>query len=203
MARILMTIAFLLVAVSGDAQSQAEDLLIPRGYYSQLELSHQGQRLSFGPFVGYYFKPQTGADMTRLDVLCLNERGFYTDQLPENAVLFHGEAVLATLPGLEMIPHGKQRITPVFFDEAPAAWREQRPKPQEQFVHFHSAYDSNGPVRTGYWLRHDAVTEFTYNMGGRLSKDSPLYHQARPGEGERFPRIIEFDAGPARSSDVH
>ncbi len=203
MARILMTIAFLLVAVSGVAQSQASESKVPRGYYSRLELSHQGQRLSFGPFVGYYFKPQTGADMTRLDFLCLNERSFYTDQLPEDAVLFHGESVLATLPGLGAIPQGKQRITPVFFDEAPAAWREQRPKPQEQYVHFHSAYDSNGPVRTGYWLRHDAVTEFTYNMGGRLSQDSPLYHQARPGEGERFPRIIEFDAGPARTSDVH
>ena len=114
MARILMTIAFLLVAVSGVAQSQASESKVPRGYYSRLELSHQGQRLSFGPFVGYYFKPQTGADMTRLDFLCLNERSFYTDQLPEDAVLFHGEAVLATLPGLGAIPQGKQRITPVF-----------------------------------------------------------------------------------------
>lgn len=203
MTRMLFTITFLLVAVSGIAQSQTNDLKVPRGYYSQLELLHQGQRLSFGPFVGYYFKPQNGADMTRLDFLCFNERSFYTDQLPANDLLFQGEAVLTTLPDLGAIPPRKQRIMPVFFDEAPAAWREQRPEPQEEFVHFHSAYDSNGPVRTGYWLRHDAVIEFTYNMGGRLSTNSPLHHQAKPGKRERFPRIIEFDAGPTQSSNVH
>ncbi|MCB2174044.1 hypothetical protein KQH41_02125, partial [bacterium] len=78
----------------------------------------------------------------------------------------------------------------------PSDWLQQRPEPQEEFVHFHSAYNRRGAVSTGYWLRHDAVTTFTYNMGGRVSADSPLHHRAKPGASDRFPRIIEFDDGP-------
>ena len=179
------------------ARGAAENRLeTPRGYYRQLEFLYHGQQLSFGPFVGYFFKPQHGDDLTRLDVLCYNERQFYTDQLPADSLLFKGEAVLATLPRVREIPPAVQRITPIFFDQAPPQWLQGRPAPQEQFLHFHSAYDRSGAVYTGYWLRHQAVTDFTYNMGGRVDKDSPLYHQAEPGAPQRFPRIIEFDAGP-------
>jgi hypothetical protein len=161
----------LLLAVAFVSQwTRAEQRATLRGYYSRLEVISNGQRFSFGPFVGYYFKPQVGDDLGRLEFLCFNERGFYTDELPEDSLLFRGDA--------------------------PVAWLRQRPAPQEEFVHFHSAYDRRGAVYTGYWLRQDAVTAFTYNMGGRISADSPLYHRAEPGETERFPHSIEFDDGP-------
>jgi hypothetical protein len=53
-------------------------------------------------------------------------------------------------------------------------------------------------VLTGYWIRHVAVSEFTYDMGGRVGKKSPLYHRVRKGPDREFARIIEFDRGPAR-----
>jgi hypothetical protein len=33
----------------------------------------------------------------------------------------------------------------------------------------------------GYWLRHTAKARFTYDMGGRVSPDSPLHHRLAPG----------------------
>lgn len=167
----------------------------PRGYYSQLEFLHQGQRLTFGPFVGYYFRPEKGDDLTRLTFRCYNERQFYTDQLPADALLFEGEALLSSLPQVRALPQSSARIEPVFFAEAPAEWLQSRPAPQDQFVHFHSAYSASGPSYTGYWLRHQPVVPFIYNMGGRIAADSPLYHQAAPDAPQRFPHIIEFDAG--------
>lgn len=173
----------------------------PRGFYRQLEFLYHGQQLSFGPFVGYFFKPHKGDDLTRLDVLSYNEGQFYTDQLPADSLLFKGEAVLATLARVRAIPAATQRITPIFFDQAPPEWLQVRPLPQDEFLHFHSAYDRNGAVYTGYWLRHQPVSPFIYNMGGRVGKDSPLYHQAEPGVPQRFPQIIEFDAGPRRGTE--
>lgn len=195
MLRWWLLLCLLLSALPATAATESR-LATPRGYYRQLEFIYHGQQLSFGPFVGYFFKPQNGDDLTRLDVLCYNERQFYTDQLPTDSLLFKGEALLATLARVRAIPPATQRITPIFFDQAPPQWLQSRPAPQEQFLHFHSAYDRNSAVYTGYWLRHQPVSAFTYNMGGRVGKDSPLYHQAEPGAPERFPRIIEFDAGP-------
>lgn len=170
----------------------------PRGYYTQLEFFYRGQRLSFGPFVGYYFRPEQGDELTRLKFRCYNERQFYTDQLPADALLFEGEAVRSVLPRLHEMPRSNARIEPVFFADAPPEWLQGRPAPQDEFIHFHSSYDATGPSYTGYWLRHRAVSSFTYNMGGRVGEDSLLYHQAVPGKPQRFPRIIEFDAGPAQ-----
>jgi hypothetical protein len=168
---------------------------IPRGYYAQLEIAHQGRTLTFGPFVGYYFKPTSGADTSQLEFVCYNSEQFYTDDLSPGTLLFKGEARLTTLPEVRPIPKSGQRITPVFASEAPSGWLETRPQPQEEFRHFHSTYDHGGASYTGYWMRHDAVEEFTYNMGGRLSKDSPLYHKVKPGILANFPSIIEFDRG--------
>lgn len=138
----------------------------PRGYYTQLEFLYQAQRLSFGPFVGYYFRPENGDDLTRLKFRCYNERQFYTDQLPADTLLFEGEAMLSSLPRVRALPRTDTRIEPVFFAEAPPEWIQARPAPQDHFVHFHSAYDATGPSYTGYWLRHQPVRSFTYNMGG-------------------------------------
>ncbi len=168
----------------------------PRGYYTQLEFIYQGQQLSFGPFVGYYFRPDNGDDLTRLKFRCYNERHFYTDQLPADALLFEGQAVLTSLQRVRALPRSNARIEPVFFDQAPPEWIQSRPAPQEQFVHFHSAYNATGPSYSGYWLRHQAVSRFIYNMGGRVDDGSPLYHQAEPDAPQRFPHIVEFDAGP-------
>ena len=181
----------LLAGCTGTEQPE-----IPRGYYARLELVADGKQLSFGPFVGYYFKPVTGDRLDRLEFVCYNERGFYTDEAARNALLFRGEARLTTLPEEIPLPEAADRIEPLFFAEAPAEWLATRPEPATEYVHFHSAYSPRAASHTGYWLRHEPVIAFTYNMGGRLDATSPLYHHAEPGSPERFPQIIEFDHGP-------
>lgn len=190
--RLCLLLCLLLPAVSAAVET-------PRGYYTQLEFLYHGQRLFFGPFVGYYFRPEKGADLTRLTFRCYNERQFYTDQLPADALLFEGEALLSSLPRVHALPRSDARIEPIFFAAAPPEWLQSRPAPQVEFVHFHSAYDYSGPSYTGYWLRHQPVRSFIYNMGGRVAEDSPLYHQAMPDDPRGFPQIIEFDAGPTGS----
>lgn len=191
-----LLLAALLLCSCGERPLDAAAPAVPRGYYARLELLHEGRQLAFGPFVGYYFKPLRPDDLSRLQLLCFNERGFYTDQLPVNVRLFEGDAVLAELDASWPMPQPKQRINPVFFDQAPPTWLAGRPEPNEEFLHFHSAYDQRGAVYTGFWLRHRPVAAFTYNMGGRVGEASPLYHRAEPGHAGAFPRIIEFDQGP-------
>lgn len=188
-----------LICILLPAQSLAMET--PRGFYTQLEFIYRGQRLSFGPFVGYYFKPRKGDDLTQLEFRCYNERQFYTDDLKADMLLFKGEAVLSALPRVRALPRSNARIEPVFFDKAPVEWLQSRPSPQNEFVHFHSAYDATGASYSGYWLRHQPVVGFIYNMGGRVDDDSPLYHKANPDKPHRFPHIIEFDNGPRRSTE--
>lgn len=163
---------------------------------SVVELESNDLRLHFGPFVGYYFAPETLTDLTRLKFVCLNERSFYTRDLPENARLFVGDAVWVGLPDVDDDVVSRQRIHPVFFDEAPSEWLATRPEPQDEFIHFHSCYDSQGHARSGFWIRHIAVAEFTYDMGGRVGPQSPLFHKVTPGVDKDFARIMEFDRGP-------
>ncbi|MCF8024600.1 MAG: hypothetical protein K9J79_07375 [Desulfobacteraceae bacterium] len=42
------------------------------------------------------------------------------------------------------------RINPVYFSEAPYPWLATRPEPKDGFVNFHSCYDAQGAVLTGY-----------------------------------------------------
>ena len=195
---IRMLVAGLILMLTGCQDGPALDNQpqVPRGYYAQLEIIHNGQQQTFGPFVGYYFKPVKPDNLEHLSFICFNERGFYTDQLHDGALLFTGDAVLTTLPDSQTRPYPEQRINPVFFESAPREWLASRPEPQEEYVHFHSAYNSQGAVLTGYWLRHRAKQPFTYNMGGRLNERSPLFHLASPDQPENFPHIIEFDFGP-------
>lgn len=170
---------------------------VPHGYLATLEVSAEGGRYGFGPFVGYYFRPEDPADLTRLRFLCFNERGFYASDAPVNALLYEGEARLAVLPAGEgAVPGDAERIQPVFFPDAPAGWLATRPEPRDEFLHFHSAYDATGPARVGYWLRHVAARAFTYDMGGRVDRGGPLHHAVTPGPDLAFPRIVEFDRGP-------
>lgn len=171
---------------------------VPRGYLDRLEIQVDDRVLAFGPFVGYYFKPASGGDLTRLEFICRNERSFYTRELPDDALLYTGQARWQRLPEAHTaIPAaGGRRIVPLFFSQAPEAWRDARPRPQADYVHFHSAYDDRGAVRYGYWLRHTAKARFTYDMGGRVAPDSALYHLVEPGPDRRFARILEFDHGP-------
>ncbi len=172
-------------------------LEVPRGFAPRLEVFFEGHLYGFGPFVGYYFRPEDPADLTRLRFACFNERGFYASDAPVNALLYEGEAVLARLPGAGFeLPTAGDRIEPVFFPDAPAAWLATRPEPRDQFLHFHSAYDASGPTVVGYWLRHVAARAFTYDMGGRVGPGSPLYHRVSPGPDLSFPSIVEFDRGP-------
>jgi hypothetical protein len=171
---------------------------VPRGYTATLQMMVDGRQLSFGPFVGYYFRPPDPADLSRLAFVCFNERRFYTLDLPDGALLYEGEAVRVNLPAAGTLPElSKERIQPVFGPAIPASWLATRPQPADEFVHFHSCYDAAGPVRTGYWLRHEAVAAFTYDMGGRVGPDSVLYHPVKPGADRDFAPIVEFDAGPA------
>lgn len=174
-------------------------LKVPRGYVARLEVVHEGQRFRFGPFVGYYFRPTDPQHLQQLNFVVFNEEQFYTLDLPASAKLFEGQAVFAEIPATGRTLPGvasNQRINPVFFEQAPQPWLQSRPSPREEFVHFHSCYNTRGSVRYGYWLRHVGAAEFTYDMGGRVDADSPLYHRVEKGVDRRFARIVEFDRGP-------
>lgn len=164
---------------------------------SRIEIQVDDRVLSFGPFVGYYFKPSSGVDLGQLDFVCFNEKSFYTHDLPDNALLYKGHARWQHLPDEQFrIPSGGGRIRPIFFSQAPDVWLNSRPAPRDEYVHFHSAHDRRGAVYYGYWLRHTAQVLFTYDMGRRVSQDSPLHHRVEPGPDRQFARIIEFDHGP-------
>lgn len=169
---------------------------VPHGYVNRLWFHAEGVRVGFGPFVGYYFKPADPGKLTDLSFRCYNERQFYTSDLPANALLYEGTAVRATLPPEGVIPEGSARIRPAFFQDAPKSWIQTRPGPKDEYLHFHSGYSGAGAARTGYWLRHVAVADFTYDMGGRVKQTSTLHHEVEKGVDKEFPRIIEFDRGP-------
>lgn len=191
--------AVLCLALAGCSRSPgAVPLAVPAGAVSRLEVKVDGQIRGFGPFVGYYFRPVDLSDLTRLEFWSFNERGFYSSDAPENALLYRGEAVLAKLEDAAFkLPAEGGRIRPVFYDQAPAAWVAGRPRPGDEFLHFHSLYDRTGPVLAGYWLRHVAQRAFTYDMGGRVGPGGPLFHEVEPGPDRAFARTLEFDHGPA------
>lgn len=189
-----MTLAALGCDSGGSSITGSPD--IPRGYVSRLEIRRAGKVLRFGPFVGYYFSPENPLDLGRLRFVCFNERRFYTLDLPENALLFKGEARMTALPDTGFRIPSEGRISPVFFADAPRAWLDTRPEPTAEWRHFHSCHDARGAVLTGYWIRHTGVGEFTYDMGGRVGPESPLYHRVNKGPDKQFPRIVEFDRGP-------
>jgi len=182
----------------GSDGSQSGGVVVPHGYMPRLEQVHEGRLIGFGPFVGYYFRPEDPKDLSRLQFVCFNENRFYSSDMPAGAKLYEGTALRTTLPFADIAIPAQERINPVFFPEAPEVWRNSRPEPRDLFVHFHSAYDATRPVRTGYWLRHVAVADFTYDMGGRVGKEGPLYHRVRKGPDRDFARIIEFDRGPQK-----
>ncbi|MCF8024948.1 MAG: hypothetical protein K9J79_09320 [Desulfobacteraceae bacterium] len=186
-----------LAGVTGCGRSgdKSISLDVPRGYVAALELNLDGRRVGFGPFVGYYFKPESPDDLTRLKFVCFNERSFYTRDMPENAKLFEGEAVLTRLADVGRDLPDRDRINPVFFPDSPEEWLKTRPSPQDEFIHFHSCYDAQGPVLVGFWVRHVGTAAFTYDMGGRVDPGSPLYHRVEPGVDKDFARIMEFDRG--------
>lgn len=195
----LLAAVLLLAACSASGPGEREvPLTVPHGYVDRLEIIRDGHRYRFGPFVGYYFRPTTPPHLERLHFVVFNQRRFYTLDQPANARLYEGSARLQSLPetGFQP-PAGDDRIQPVFFEDAPAAWLESRPQPQDEYLHFHSCYDAAGAASLGYWLRHVAVSAFTYDMGGRVTSQSPLHHKVRPGVDRHFARIVEFDRGPA------
>jgi len=193
-----IALLFALVACGTDPTgAPPEKPAVPRGYMDRLEIQVDDRVLSFGPFVGYYFKPSSGSDLSQLDFLCFNERSFYTRDLPAGALLYSGHARWQRLPdAMATIPADGRRIVPVFFSQVPDVWLDSRPAPSDEYVHFHSAHDGRGAVRYGYWLSHTAKARFTYDMGGRVSPGSPLYHRVEPGPDRQFARIVEFDHGP-------
>ncbi len=197
----MQAVAVLLAAcvmVSCTEEKKASGPDVPRGYVKRVEIEKDDRIISFGPFVGYYFQPVKKGDFSRLKFLTYNERSFYTSDLPENAKIFEGDAVMRTLADdVDFTVPADDRINPVLFADAPASWLADRPKPQDEFVHFHSCHDALGSVLTGYWLRHIGEATFTYDMGGRLGPESILYHKITPGVDTSFARILEFDKGPA------
>lgn len=182
----------------GSDGSSSGVIAVPHGYMARLEQVHDGRMIGFGPFVGYYFRPEDPRDLSRLRFVCFNENRFYSSDMPDGAKLYEGTAVRATLPRADVAIATQERINPIYFQEAPEAWRNTRPEPQDEFVHFHSCYNGAGPVHTGYWIRHVAVSDFTYDMGGRVGEKSPLYHQVHKGPDRDFARIVEFDRGPKK-----
>lgn len=201
----LMTCLLVAVALSVGCQpaqetdgASDEAVSVPHGYMARLEQVHDGRMIGFGPFVGYYFRPEDPQDLARLRFVCFNENKFYSSDMPAGAKLYEGWAVRTTLPEADIDIPTEDRINPVFFEDAPEAWRRSRFEPRDAFLHFHSCYNGAGPVRTGYWISHVAAADFTYDMGGRVEKDSPLYHTVQKGPDRNFARIIEFDRGPRK-----
>jgi len=195
-------LALLAALAPGCGPGDSSDSRPPRGYLARLEVEHDGARYGFGPFVGYYFRPVNGTDLSQLEFACYNERQFYTQDLPAGALLSMGQAVLAELPDAGFaLPDKGGRIRPVFFPDAPEAWLASRPAPQEEYLHFHSCYDARGATRLGYWLRHVSQAAFTYDMGGRVGPGSVLYHHVTPGVDTHFARIVEFDQGPGEQDE--
>jgi hypothetical protein len=45
---------------------------------ARLEQVHDGRMIGFGPFVGYYFRPENPRDLSRLQFVCFNENRFYS-----------------------------------------------------------------------------------------------------------------------------
>ena len=169
----------------------------PPGALQRLMVEHGSRVYQFGPFVGYYFQPVQGRDLTRLQFWCYNEDQFYTQDRPAGALLFTGEAVFTCLPDpAPYQPEQGRRMLPVFSADIPEAWQATRPEPREAFTHFHSSYDAQGAVACGYWVRHEAQSAFTYDMGGRVGPSSELFHEVQPGVDRDFPNIVEFDTGP-------
>lgn len=183
----------------GMDESSKHKIVVPHGYMARLEQVYESRLIGFGPFRGYYFRPQDPKDLSRLNFVCFNEDGFYSSDMPDGAKLFEGTAVRATLPRTDFEIPVKDRINPVFFKNAPQKWLESRPEPRDEYVHFHSCYNGIGPVLIGYWLRHTAAASFTYDMGGRLAENSPLYHRVQKGVDRDFAKIIEFDKGPQKA----
>ncbi|MFO7800955.1 MAG: hypothetical protein R6V55_01530 [Desulfovermiculus sp.] len=199
--RVMMGLVFCvcLTLLSPATATAEQDAEIPRGALQGLIVEHQGRVFEFGPFVGYFFWPQESGDLSRLNFACRNEGQFYTRDLPADTLLFTGEARFVCLPGdAPYRPENGRRMRPVFPDEIPQKWLDTRPSPQNEFLHFHSCYNAQGPVACGYWLRHKARKVFTYDMGGRVGPDSVLYHQVQPGVDTGFPLLVEFDRGPDR-----
>lgn len=183
---------------SGEAPGRVE-LAVPHGFQSTLRLERDGHVAWFGPFVGYYFRPDNPEDLSLLRFVCFNERGFYASDMPVNGLLFKGQARLVRLPGERSSqPEPTGRITPVYFENVPQAWRRTQPEPQEEFVHFHSLHDGQGARMDGYWLSHEAMASFTYDMGGRVTAGSPLHHRVTPGRDLEFAHLVEFDQGAGR-----
>lgn len=201
---LLMTCACV-AGMSGGCRSDHEAdgpsdgvVSVPHGYMARLEQVHDGRMIGFGPFVGYYFRPDDPRDLSRLRFVCFNENLFYSSDMPKGAKLYEGTAVRTTLPQTDAVIPVRDRINPVFFHDAPEDWLSTRPGAKDEFVHFHSCYNAGGPVLIGYWFRHVAVSDFTYDMGGRVGKKSPLYHRVRKGPDRDFARIVEFDRGPIK-----
>ncbi len=192
----LVGACLMFAACKPDGKEQAAAPVPPRGFVQVLEITASGRLYRFGPFVGYYFKPKSQGNLRQLSFICFNQDQFYTRDLPPGAKLFEGDAVLVRLADTGDSLPDTGRTSPVFFDAAPAAWLDSRPAPRDEYLHFHSCYDATGAVREGFWLRHRALAAFTYDMGGRVEKDSPLFHRVAPGIDKEFARIVEFDRGP-------
>ena len=66
--------------------------VVPHGYMARLEQVHDGRMVGFGPFVGYYFRPEDPGDLSRLRFVCFNENRFYSSDMPSGAKLYEGTA---------------------------------------------------------------------------------------------------------------
>ena len=91
--------------IGGDGSSGG-GITIPHGYMARLEQVHEGRLIGFGPFVGYYFRPEDPRDLGRLSFVCFNEKRFYSSDMPDGAKLYEGTALLVTLPSADIVIPG-------------------------------------------------------------------------------------------------
>ena len=110
-------------SVKGESESDSIPdgvVAIPHGYMARLEQVHDGRMIGFGPFVGYYFRPETPRDLSRLSFVCFNEKRFYSSDMPDSAKLYEGTALLVTLPSADIvIPPPRTESIRYFFRKHP------------------------------------------------------------------------------------
>ena len=123
-----------LVPGCDQTESEIRPLKVPRGYVPVLEIEVKDRLLGFGPFVGYYFKPENPGDFNLLEFVCFNERRFYSAAIAENARLFNGQAVLTRLADVNIKLPDANRINPIYFSEAPPQWLQSRPDSDKAFA---------------------------------------------------------------------
>ncbi len=169
----------------------------PNGWTRLIVGTMDGEQIVYGNIPGHYWRLTPDPD-----VICgLHYNTGHTSATGEHsdALLYIVEGRRAGLP-LERSetpqPEEPWRVREELLEEAPVAWTETAPE-EPGYVYWRSFYHPRertaAPV--GYWLRHIAVSSFTFD-NGQDGGEYAFTHSVRPGIDLEFAPKLNFDAGP-------